>query len=167
MSNLILNKAKYSSDTDEWYTEYSTIEKEVIHYESQLIGKKILCNCDDPYGSEFAKFFLKNFNKFKLKKLICISYAKSAIHTNSDEKGLVLSVEKMIRGKKIILTDEDVSSFLSKNFSYDSYPLILNTVPFISSINFIFLKIVFFYMVQYLFKNPFCKICLMFIFFNI
>ena len=117
MSNLILNKAKYSSDTDEWYTEYSTIEKEVIHYESQLIGKKILCNCDDPYGSEFAKYFLKNFNLLKLKKLICISYAKSAIHTNSDEKGLVLSVEKMIRGKKIILTDEEVSSFLSKKES--------------------------------------------------
>ena len=38
--NSILNKAKYSNNTDEWYTDYKTIEKEVIHYESQLNGKK-------------------------------------------------------------------------------------------------------------------------------
>ena len=31
--NSILNKAKYSNNTDEWYTDYKIIEKEVIHYE--------------------------------------------------------------------------------------------------------------------------------------
>jgi len=34
--NSILNKAKHSNNTDEWYTDYKTIEKEVIHYESQF-----------------------------------------------------------------------------------------------------------------------------------
>ena len=56
MGNSVLNKAKYSSNNnDEWYTDYSTIEKELVHYEPQFCGKKVLCNCDDPYESAFAK----------------------------------------------------------------------------------------------------------------
>lgn len=96
MGNSILNKARYSSNnTDEWYTDYKTIENEVNHYESQFNGKKVLCNCDDPYESAFAKYFLKNFNCFKLKKLVCISYAKSAMHSSEDGRGLLLEVDKM------------------------------------------------------------------------
>lgn len=96
MGNSILNKARYSSNnTDEWYTDYKTIENEVKHYESQFNGKKVLCNCDDPYESAFAKYFLKNFNCLKLKKLVCISYAKSAMHSSEDGRGLLLEVDKM------------------------------------------------------------------------
>lgn len=96
MGNSILNKARYSSNnTDEWYTDYKTIENEVKHYESQFNGKKVLCNCDNPYESAFAKYFLKNFNCFKLKKLVCISYAKSAMHSSEDGRGLLLEVDKM------------------------------------------------------------------------
>lgn len=96
MGNSILNKARYSSNnTDEWYTDYKTIENEVNHYESQFNGKKVLCNCDDPYESDFAKYFLKNFNRFKLKKLVCISYAKSAMHSSEDGRGLLLEVDKI------------------------------------------------------------------------
>ena len=41
MGNSILNKAKYSShNTDEWYTDYKTIEAELSHYEEQFNGKK-------------------------------------------------------------------------------------------------------------------------------
>lgn len=96
MGNSILNKARYSnSNTDEWYTDYKTVENEVNHYESQFNGKKVLCNCDDPYESAFAKYFLKNFNRFKLKKLVCISYAKSKTHLNEDGRGLILEVDEM------------------------------------------------------------------------
>ena len=96
MGNSILNKARYSSNnTDEWYTDYKTIENEVKHYESQFNGKKVLCNCDDPYESAFAKYFLKNFNCLNLKKLVCISYAKSAMHSSEDGRGLLLEVDKM------------------------------------------------------------------------
>ena len=96
MGNSILNKARYSSNnTDEWYTDYKTIENEVNHYESQFKRKKVLCNCDDPYESAFAKYFLKNFHRFKLKKLVCISYAKSAMHSSEDGRGLLLEVDKM------------------------------------------------------------------------
>lgn len=96
MGNSILNKARYSSNnTDEWYTDYKTIENEVKHYESQFNGKRVLCNCDDPYESAFAKYFIKNFNHLKLKKLVCISYAKSAMHSSKDGRGLFLEVNKM------------------------------------------------------------------------
>lgn len=95
MGNSILNKARYSNNTDEWYTDYKTIENELKHYESQFKGKKVLCNCDDPYKSNFTKFFLKNFNRFKLKKLVCISYAKSAINSSKDGKGIILEIDEI------------------------------------------------------------------------
>lgn len=91
MGNTILNKAKYSSNTDEWYTDYETIEKEVINYKNQLFNKIIFCNCDNPYKSEFVKFFLKNFNELKIKKLICTSYTKTDLFSESN-KGLILEV---------------------------------------------------------------------------
>lgn len=78
--NSILNSAKYSSDNrDEWYTTYETIAEELEHYEGQFKDKIVLCNCDDPFESNFCYFFLKNFNKLQLKKLICTSYAGSKI----------------------------------------------------------------------------------------
>ena len=78
--NSILNSAKYSSDnTDEWYTTYETIAEEVSHYKEQFRGKIVLCNCDDPYESNFCCYFLRHFNQFKVKKLICTSYAGSKI----------------------------------------------------------------------------------------
>ena len=79
--NSILNSAKYSSNnTDEWYTTYETIADELVHYHSQFKGKVVLCNCDDPFESNFTYYFLRHFNQLQLKKLICTSYALSLIH---------------------------------------------------------------------------------------
>lgn len=88
--NAILNHAKYSSDTDEWYTTYETIEEELSHYKEQFQGKIVLCNCDDPFESNFSYYFLRNFNKLRLKKLICTSYADSKIDTIRDNVQLTL-----------------------------------------------------------------------------
>ena len=78
--NSILNNAKYSSaNTDEWYTTYETIAEELEHYREQFRNKVVLCNCDDPYESNFCYYFLKHFNQLQLKKLICTSYAGSKI----------------------------------------------------------------------------------------
>lgn len=78
--NSILNSAKYSTNnTDEWYTTYETIAEEMEHYTKQFRGKIVLCNCDDPFESNFCFYFLKNFNKLQLKKLICTSYAGSKL----------------------------------------------------------------------------------------
>jgi len=42
-------------------------------------GKTILCPCDDPYESNFFKYFALKFNEFGLKKLIATCYAGSPI----------------------------------------------------------------------------------------
>lgn len=91
--NAILNNAKYSSgNTDEWYTTYDTIAEEVSHYQEQFNGKIVLCNCDDPYLSNFSYYFLKHFNQLKLKKLICTSYAGSRLGELQDYNQLTLNL---------------------------------------------------------------------------
>jgi hypothetical protein len=64
---------------DEFYTQLVDIENELKHYKTQLRGKSILCNCDDPYESNFLKHFALNFNALELQKLIATSYTKSPI----------------------------------------------------------------------------------------
>src|SRR5680860_1235815 len=69
------NKAK----NDEFYTQIVDIEKELKHYKSQFHGKIVYCNCDDPFESNFFKYFAANFNALGLKKLITTSHVKSPI----------------------------------------------------------------------------------------
>lgn len=59
---------------DEFYTMMDTVENELKHYKDQFRGKIVLCNCDDPYESNFFKYFAINFNYLGLKKLICTCY---------------------------------------------------------------------------------------------
>lgn len=77
-----LNKNLHSArtaKTDEFYTQLLDIEKELKHYKDQFCGKVVYCNCDDPYESNFFKYFASNFNALKLKKLITTSYSGSPI----------------------------------------------------------------------------------------
>ena len=91
--NSVLNSARYSaSNTDEWYTTYETIAEELAHYEDAFKGKVVLCNCDDPYESNFSYFFLRNFNRLRLKKLICTSFADSKIDQIHDDGQLTLDL---------------------------------------------------------------------------
>lgn len=91
--NSILNNAKYSSsNTDEWYTTYEAIENELVHYKDAFRDKVVLCNCDDPYESNFCLYFMRNFNRLRLKKLICTSYAGSKINQIRDTKQLELEL---------------------------------------------------------------------------
>ena len=55
------------------------MSNELKHYKAQLRGKTILCNCDDPYESNFFKYFALNFNTLEIKKLIATSYVKPPI----------------------------------------------------------------------------------------
>ena len=64
---------------DEFYTRRSDIEKELVHYREYFRNKVIFCNCDDPYESNFFKYFALNFNAFGLKKLIATCYDGSPI----------------------------------------------------------------------------------------
>jgi Adenine-specific methyltransferase EcoRI len=76
--NRSLSKAK-SAKQDEFYTQLSDIENELRHYRQQLRGKTVLCNCDDPYESNFFRYFALNFNALGLKKLIATCYDGSTI----------------------------------------------------------------------------------------
>jgi hypothetical protein len=64
---------------DEFYTQLSLIESELKHYRHHFKGKVVLCNCDDPFESNFFKYFAMNFNALGLKKLIATCYATSPI----------------------------------------------------------------------------------------
>ena len=62
---------------DEFYTQLSDIEKELKHYKDQFKDKVVYCNADDPFESNFFKYFASNFNSLGLKKLLATSYAGS------------------------------------------------------------------------------------------
>lgn len=76
--NTALNKAGKAKN-DEFYTQLTDIEKELKHYKDQFRGKVVYCNCDDPFESNFFKYFAANFNTLGLKKLISNSFVKSPI----------------------------------------------------------------------------------------
>ena len=82
ISNLGLSNAKKAKQ-DEFYTQYVDIQKEVEAYlefdPRTFRGKVVYCNCDDPFESNFLKYFAANFNKLGLKKLVTTSYDGSPI----------------------------------------------------------------------------------------
>ena len=81
MANKKLNAAKVAKK-DEFYTQLSDIERELQHYWQHFSGKVVLCNCDDPYESNFFKYFALRFNQLGLKKLICTCYNGSPVTGN-------------------------------------------------------------------------------------
>lgn len=76
--NKNLNSAK-TARKDEFYTQLTDIEKEMRYYRKHFKGKTVLCNCDDPFESNFFKYFVLNFNRLGLKRLIATCYATSPI----------------------------------------------------------------------------------------
>lgn len=74
-----LLRAADRNKADEFYTQLVDIELELKHYKDFFRGKIVLCNCDDPYESNFFKYFAINFNYLGLKKLIATCYDGSFI----------------------------------------------------------------------------------------
>ena len=78
---------------DEFYTQLSDIERELIHYKDYFFGKIILCNCDDPRVSNFFKYFALNFEIFGIKKIITTCYKNQDVDLftqNDCEKAVYL-----------------------------------------------------------------------------
>lgn len=73
MATKLMDEAK-KNKADEFYTQLSDIELELKHYKKFFKDKIVLCNCDDPFESNFFKYFAMNFNFLGLKKLIAICY---------------------------------------------------------------------------------------------
>ena len=82
MANKNLTNAKRTKN-DEFYTQFGDIQKEIEAYlecnPDVFRGKVVYCNCDDPYESNFFRYFVLNFNKIGLKQLITTSYKPSPI----------------------------------------------------------------------------------------
>lgn len=82
MANKNLTNAKKAKN-DEFYTQYADIQKEIEAYlefdPNVFKGKVVYCNCDDPYESNFFKYFVINFKKLGLKQLITTSYKPSPV----------------------------------------------------------------------------------------
>ncbi len=82
MANSNLTNAKKVKN-DEFYTQYSDIQKEIEAYlefdSSTFKDKVIYCNCDDPFESNFFRYFVLNFKRLGLKRLITTSYKPSPV----------------------------------------------------------------------------------------
>ena len=76
--NKSLGDAK-NAKKDEFYTQLCDIEAELKHYTRFFKGKTVLCNCDDPYESNFFYYFASRFNDLGLKKLIATCYDGSPV----------------------------------------------------------------------------------------
>lgn len=69
------NRAK----KDEFYTQEDDISNELKHYKAHFAGRTVFCNCDDPFESNFFRFFALNFNAYGLKRLIATCYDGSPV----------------------------------------------------------------------------------------
>ena len=81
-TNKLLHNAKRSK-SDEFYTQYSDIQKEIeayLEYNPEVFRNKVVyCNCDDPFESNFFRYFVLNFKRIGLKQLITTSYKPSPV----------------------------------------------------------------------------------------
>lgn len=96
---------------DEFYTQLTDIEKELRYYSEHFRDKVIFCNCDDPYESNFFKYFALNFNKLGLKKLIATCYNGSPVSGNE----LLLDFGETIDDPKKIAYKVEISEVTDTN----------------------------------------------------
>lgn len=123
MGNENLHQA-LKNKNDEFYTFYEDIEKECNNYISFFENKKIYLICDDD-ESNFWKYFLKQFNKFKLKSLTAtsLSFPKGKYFCTEDGKNIIFQnlvengdfqtaeIQKILKEQDIIITNPPFSLF--------------------------------------------------------
>lgn len=85
-------------DNDEFYTRLEDVEKELNCYPLEVFENKVVfCNCDDAVddderrASAFSIFFLKNFERLGLKKLICLHYSGPVDLFHQGPKGYIFT----------------------------------------------------------------------------
>ena len=84
MSNKNLRDAKRNKN-DEFYTLMQDIEAELKHYTHHFKDKTIYCNCDNPNKSNFVKYFINNFHKLDIKRLVASCYIKRDLDWYGEE----------------------------------------------------------------------------------
>ena len=113
-TNKYLHNAK-KSKSDEFYTQYSDIQKEIEAYlecnPDVFRGRIVYCNCDDPFESNFFRYFVLNFERIGLKQLITTSYKPSPVANTQlelfgDDKTLIKSKGRpKITANKFIINE--------------------------------------------------------------
>lgn len=118
--NANLSAAKKTKN-DEFYTQWSDIEREMnayLEYDPDVFrGKTLLLPCDDPEWSNFTKFFALHFRDYGLKKLISTSYAPSSKEGNESYKPTAQErlspcydeAKSRDRGRVFVLEENDVN----------------------------------------------------------
>jgi predicted GIY-YIG superfamily endonuclease len=93
----VLQKAQKIKN-DEFYTRYEDVEKELTMYPKRIWKNKgVFCNCDDAVDdderrtSAFSLYFILNFHKMGLKKLICTHYGGAVDLFNQGVKGYIFT----------------------------------------------------------------------------
>lgn len=106
--NAELNRAGVAKK-DEFYTQLCDIEAELCFYKSCFEDKVVLCNCDDPFESNFFKYFVLHFNELKIRKLIATCYQYSSLSRNecSVDKLFVSRAVGCRRAYKAVVTFVD------------------------------------------------------------
>ena len=103
----LTNAQKYKKD--EFYTQLTDIESELLHYKKHFENKTVLCNCDDPRTSNFFQYFLNNFEKLSIKKLITTCYKTrqtNLFSTNKPEQAIWLEYDGKKNDNKIPTAEE-------------------------------------------------------------
>ena len=110
--NSNLHQAKRAKN-DEFYTQLTDIEKEMVHYRPHFKGKVIFCNCDDARESNFFKYFANNFELLGIRKLITTGYKENG-------HGVVLEYEGDKNGNLIVDPSEIKVTELKGNGDFRS-----------------------------------------------
>jgi hypothetical protein len=63
---------------DEYFTLLVDVERIVEQNRSVMLGKTIICNCNDGENSAFWLYLSANFTALGLKRLIAVSYGDNA-----------------------------------------------------------------------------------------
>jgi hypothetical protein len=108
-ANKLLHKAK-KSKSDEFYTQYVDIQKEIeayLEYNPDTFRDKVVyCNCDDPFESNFFRYFVLNFDRIGLKQLITTSYKPSPVANTQLELFGEDKTQKQIKGRPKITANK-------------------------------------------------------------
>lgn len=101
-TNNNLQKAKHTKN-DEFYTQLTDIDKELVHYKEHFRDKIVYCNCDDPTKSAFWKYFHQNFAELQLKKLISTHYNREMStykmeYTGGDDNNIETGIKTQLKG---------------------------------------------------------------------
>ena len=102
MTKANLQRAK-NAKNDEFYTRFSDVSKELMHYKAYFKDKIVYCNCDDPTWSAFWRYFHLNFAELGLKKLISTHYYKKEPtyrmeYTGGDDNDIEAGIKTPLEG---------------------------------------------------------------------